>query len=714
VVHALYVLQEKRLIYNNHPNKHTMKCLRLNPFHLAILAASFAPLAHADDPFDTRSEEKIQEATILGLNNAGGLLEATQRVEDWLLTQPGQSRTEVSPDGTVSYIADVKNGIPEVIQTFNGSSAVSIGTNKVLPGGTLGTNLNGAGVIVGVWDGGDVLTTHQEFFSAGVSRVIDKDGVSAPGLSQHASHVTGTIGSAGVVLASRGMAIGATIHSRYFNNPAATMPQAVAQDGIKLSNHSYGFVRGWGIRNVGGSNFWAWYGDTAINQTEDYLYGFYSPASREVDEICYTATGYLPVWAAANKRGGQGQGPAGQPIGHYAINNGSWVTVFGVSRPNDYDNNAGYDLLSDHAVGKNVLTVAAVEDLAGGYNPVTGPTQVAMSSFSSFGPPDDGRIKPDVAANGVDLYSTDKDSISDYATLGGTSMAAPSVTGSTALLVQRYTQLYGSSNDLLSSTMKDLICHTADEAGSASGPDYRFGWGLMNTASMIGLLNTHHATGDRLTHIKQVVLGNGDFVEFTVKAIGGTTPLKVTGCWTDPAGTVPAKALDADVAALVNDLDVRVTQGATTYYPWKLNPASFTAAATNISDNNRDNVEQVLIASPTAAQTYTVRVTHKGTLKNASGATAPQMLSLVLTGIEDSPALPFQVNSITKVAGQPQYDISWNSVVGGVYNIETSLDLSIGGWAPVASGISATKSTSIARVTHAGETKRFWRVTRTK
>ena len=691
-----------------------MKCPRFHRFYPTVLAVSFISLVHAEDPFDTLSEERIQEITVLGLNNAGGLLEATQRVEAWLETQPGQSRTEIAPDGTVSYIADMRNGMPEVIQTLNSNSAISIGTNKVLPGGSLGTNLTGAGVIVGVWDGGDVLPTHQEFFSSGVSRVIDKDGVSPPGLSQHASHVSGTIGAAGVVAASRGMAIGTTVHSRYFNNAAAAMPQAVAQDGIKVSNHSYGYTRGWGNRTLGGISYYAWYGDTAVNQTEDYLYGFYSTFSREVDQICYTAKGYLPVWAAANKRGGQGQAPPGQPIGHYALSGGSWVTVFGVTRPNDYDNNAGYDLLADHALGKNVLTVAAVEDLPGGYNPITGPSQVVMSPFSSFGPPDDGRIKPDVSANGVSLYSTDKDSTSDYETLSGTSMAAPSAAGATALFIQRYIQLYGNANDLLSSTMKGLICHTANEAGSAAGPDYRFGWGLMNTADAISLLNAHHATGNRLTHIKQVVVSNGDFVEFTVVAVGGTTPLKITGCWTDPAGTVPVKALDANIAALVNDFDIRVTQGANTYYPWKLNPASHTTAATNVGDNNRDNVEQVLIAAPVAGQTYTIRVTHKGTLKDEAGATAPQMLSLILTGIEDSPSPPLQVNSVTKVIGQSQYEINWNSVVGGLYNVETSSDLSIGSWTNVLSGISATKTASVARVTHASESKRFWRVVRTK
>ena len=100
-------------------------------------------------------------------------------------------------------------------------------------------------------------------------------------------------------------------------------------------------------------------------------------------------------------------------------------------------------------------------------------------------------------------------------------------------------------------------------------------------------------------------------------------------------------------------------------------------------------------------------MTSNGSLKIASGSTAPQMLSLILTGIEDSPALPFQVNTISKVAGQPQYDIHWNSVVEGVDSIETSEDLTAGSWTNVLSGISVTKTTSVACVTHAAETKRF-------
>lgn len=664
----------------------------------------------AQDPFNTRSAERVQEMTMLSLDNAGLSLEAQQRVDAWLATQPGQAQTEVGPDGRIHHISDVKNGKPDVLVTFNSNAAASIGTNRVQPGGSLGSNLTGSGVIVGVWDGGDVLTNHQEFFAGGVSRVIDKDGTSGLGLNFHAAHVTGTIAAAGVNTAARGMATASTVHSRYFNFPAVTMPRAAAEDGMKISNHSYGYERGWGTRVVGGVAYWAWYGDTAISQTEDYQYGFYSAYSREVDQICYAAKGYLPVWAAGNERGTSGQGPASQPIGHYAIQNGNWVTAFGVTRPNDFDGNGGNDLLADHALAKNNLTVAAVEDLTGGYNPGGAPSQVVMSSFSSLGPPDDGRVKPDVAANGVGLFSTDNDNTADYETLSGTSMAAPTVAGSTALFIERFTQHYGGADNLLSSTMKGVICHTADEAGPSPGPDYRFGWGLMNTARAISLLDEHKASGLRLKHIKQVVLPNNDFVEFTVRATGGV-PLKVTSCWTDVPGTVPAAAVDADVAALVNDLDLRVGDGVTTYYPWKLNPAAPADAATRLGDNTRDNVEQVVIDAPVAGQAYTVRVTHKRTLQDATGATAPQMLSLVLSGIEDGPEVPFSVTSTVKVPGVDEYELTWNSTVGAVYQIETSTTLTPD-WVTLPGSYSATKEIQTARVpvSPATEPKRFWRV----
>ncbi|MFX5784919.1 S8 family serine peptidase, partial [Acinetobacter baumannii] len=68
-----------------------------------------------------------------------------------------------------------------------------------------------------------------------------------------------------------------------------------------------------------------------------------------------------------------------------------------------------------------------------------------MSSFSSWGPTDDGRIKPDLVADGVSVTSTGGNSTTSYATLSGTSMAAPNTTGSLLLLQEYYNRLRSGS-----------------------------------------------------------------------------------------------------------------------------------------------------------------------------------------------------------------------------------------------------------------------------
>jgi len=57
-----------------------------------------------------------------------------------------------------------------------------------------------------------------------------------------------------------------------------------------------------------------------------------------------------------------------------------------------------------------------------------------FSSFSSSGPTDDGRIKPDLVANGDGVYSALNGGNSAYGTLGGTSMSSPNAAGTADLL----------------------------------------------------------------------------------------------------------------------------------------------------------------------------------------------------------------------------------------------------------------------------------------
>ncbi len=110
----------------------------------------------------------------------------------------------------------------------------------------------------------------------------------------------------------------------------------------------------------------------------------------------------------------------------------------------------------------------------------------------------------------------------------------------------------------------------------------------------------------------------------------GNEPLTVTLCWTDPEGqptTVSALNLNNRTPVLVNDLDVRVSDGTGTVLPWTLDPAHPDQSATP-GDNVRDNIEQVYIADPVPGKAYTITVTHKKTLTYGA-----QPFSLVVSGL---------------------------------------------------------------------------------
>ncbi len=112
----------------------------------------------------------------------------------------------------------------------------------------------------------------------------------------------------------------------------------------------------------------------------------------------------------------------------------------------------------------------------------------------------------------------------------------------------------------------------------------------------------------------------------------GDGALKATISWTDPEGTLsPDGTINDRTPKLVNDLDIRISDAASTFSPWILDPNHPSVSAVT-GDNIRDNVEQVVVAGATPGKSYTITVSHKGTLK--SGA---QPYSLIVTGIGGSP-----------------------------------------------------------------------------
>src|SRR5690606_36364132 len=237
------------------------------------------------------------------------------------------------------------------------------------------------------------------------------------------------------------------------------------QTSLLFSNHSYGIVLGY----IQDENGWSWAGNSSISTLEDYRFGFYTSKSRVIGLIAYNAPYYTIVWAAGNDRSDTGDGT------HPA--------------PADGNGGTGFDSIGPEGCAKNNITVGAVLKVPN----YTGPSSVVMSAFSSWGPTDDGRIKPDLAAAGASILSTGVTSSGQdtYSSAHRTSMAAPNATGSLVLLHELSSNLHA-GNYMKAATLTALPVQTARGAGLDPGPDYRFGWGLLHVGAAAEVLLGQH------------------------------------------------------------------------------------------------------------------------------------------------------------------------------------------------------------------------------
>jgi hypothetical protein len=557
------------------------------------------------------SEARRQELTALALQQDQTYQTNKQQATD-LAQRHGWSVFSKKRNGGVVILQGLSPlGFPIYLKTDNNTTAAATtNTNAVQPGGSLNLNLSGSSTTLNnklaIWDGGWVLTTHQEF--AGKT-ITTKD--AGAGVIDHATHVAGTMLAKGVYAPAKGMAFGASTLQMYdFNNDISEMTAAAS--GLLLSNHSYGGVSGWSFNDT--QNRWEWYG--LPGDTEDYTFGFYDTRSQSWDKIAYNAPYYLIVESAGNSHGETGPAVGSDYWGYKSRTDQTLVDKG--PRPNNISNNDGYDVLNTTANAKNILTVGAVNPLP--FGPVN-QGDVLIAPFSSWGPTDDGRVKPDIVGMGVNVLSTGSNSTTAYITLSGTSMSSPNVTGSLYLLQEYYAQK-NAGNFMKSATLKGLACHTAFDAGNV-GPDYVYGWGLLNMKTAAQAITDNNTK----SLIKENTLAQGQTQTINVIA-SGSGALAATIAWTDPQGTPVADGtLNSRTPKLVNDLDIRISDGTTTFTPWVLDPANPSEAATN-GDNIRDNVEQVYIAGAVPGKAYTITVSHKGTLQSGS-----QPYAIIVTGV---------------------------------------------------------------------------------
>ena len=525
-------------------------------------------------------------------------------------------------------------------------------TRFLHPGEGLGYALTGSEMSIGIWDQGGVLVNHQEL----ENRVIKGDNANP---RRHATGVAGTLAATGIHSEAKGMAYQAELLSFDWNSDIVEMFNE-AEQGLLLSNHSYGVTAGWIFADVEQrGNMWYWFGDPTVSEHQDVTFGRYSSRAAQLDIITATNPFFLPLVAAGNDRDERGP-TSGTYRGLSTY--GFWTTFDINERPVEQDGGLlGYDSIGGMAVAKNILTVGAIETDETGSPRVT--------SFSSFGPVDDGRIKPDIMGYGARVVSSFSLDPSSYGISGGTSIATANVSGSLVLFQEHYHDLIGSP--MRAASLKGLVIHTAQDLG-APGPDYQLGWGLLDAEAAIDQISS---ISKNPLALHEHVLEEG-YTHLYVLQSNQATSLRVTLSWTDPPSkplelTGPS-ALNAPISHLINDLDVRLynsTDGEI-IYPYVLAPLQ-PDQPSYTGDNKVDPVEQISISSPSSAE-YVVSISHKDSLWSQMS----QPYSLLVSGAQGVETEVVAMQSIQAVVQTDTVSLRWKALVaheGGVIHLERAV-----------------------------------------
>jgi len=411
-------------------------------------------------------------------------------------------------------------------------------------------NLSGAGVSVLVYDGGLIRTTHVDF----QGRAVNGPEPACETLADHSTHVAGTIGGGGVANPNlKGMAPGVSIVGHaltqnggcslsqgfLYTDPGdiqADYTDAIVNHGADIANNSIGT-------------------NTAPNGYPCDWEGNYGVTDVLIDSIVRGTPGiadgqpFRIVWANGNERG-----------------SGRCGTTYHTTAP--------------PACAKNHITVGALNS-----------NDDSVTTFTSWGPADDGRMKPDLSGpgcqvggdNGVTSCAASSDTA--YTVFCGTSMASPTVCGLSALLIQDFRAQFPSRPDPRNSTLKILFAQTAVDLFNP-GPDYQTGYGSVRVQPAIDFMRTGNFLENSVSQ--------GQSYNVLVLSNPGDTMLKVTLAWDDVPGTPNVDP------ALVNDLDLVVFDPSNNQrFPWTLDPLNPANPAVQTQANHRDNIEQVAIPNPT-------------------------------------------------------------------------------------------------------------------
>lgn len=465
---------------------------------------------------------------------------------------------ELAEESSVRWIEEV----PPSPVAFNDGVRTNAQADlaQASPYGRSGTN-----VIAGICDAGAVDSTHVDL----AGRVVQ---LTTNAAQIHSTHVAGTLGGTGVGSAAaggsdrqwRGVAPQVQMVTWDFvADPMGGNEPAIQEHGIVLSQNSWGFRPSPPVVPAG--------------EDSCHLYGEYSSYAPDYDRIVRGVYGrpISVIFAAGNNRAGTNQNDCG--VGPYGT----------VSPP---------------ATAKNILAVGAIYS-----------DNNRLPSFSSWGPTLDGRLKPELVAPGHE-FGNDQGvkSVANgggYLTMSGTSMAAPVVSGASALLTEEFRALRQGC-DPLPSTLKAVLLHTALDLGTEilgcqPGPDYASGYGRLQIAAALDQL--------RAGGVLNEVVFHGSTNRHVLTVPEGATSVKLTLVWDDPAG------LENAAVTLVNDLDLVVTDPlGVRHYPWTLDPSQPELPAVREAEDHRHVIEQVLVDVMPAAGEWTVEVVGHTVAEGAS------------------------------------------------------------------------------------------------
>jgi subtilisin-like proprotein convertase family protein len=304
--------------------------------------------------------------------------------------------------------------------------------------------------------------------------------------------------------------------------------------------------------------------------------------------------------------------------------NQEMVEVFAAGNDGDDSTgsfNEGYGTILAEATAKNVITVGASEGVrTSGTDGCGTPDTDADSArdivgFSSRGPTDDGRLKPDLVAPGTHITgaaaqhpgysgnSTCNPSFAGspfYSLMSGSSQAAPQVSGAAALVRKWYEQTQGSppSPALTKALLLNAAVDLADgqngkDTTIAAGPNTDQGWGRVNVGNVFD--TGARVFRDQLPADVLTVSGESRVRAYSVQDTG--RPVKVTLAWTDAPGPTSGNPS-------VNDLDLVVEAGGQTY---KGNVFAGAYSRTGGAADPRNNVESVYLPAGTSGS-FAVKV----------------------------------------------------------------------------------------------------------